>query len=41
MLLRVVAVGFENTATVSEKWNVSRIVPRIYGFLVLDVTQVN
>ena len=26
-------VGFENTCTVSGKWNVSRVMPRLYGWV--------
>ena len=26
-------VGFENTCTVSGKWNVSRVIPRLYGWV--------
>ena len=33
MLLVVMSVGFENICTVSEKWNVSKFVPRIYGWV--------
>ena len=33
MLLRVMGVGFENTCTVSGKWNVSRVIPRLYGWV--------
>ena len=25
--------GFDNTCTVSEKWNVSRVIPRLYGWV--------
>ena len=32
MLLSVIAVRFKNTGPVSGKWNVSRVVPRLYGF---------
>ena len=31
MLLWVMGVGLENTCTVSGKWNVTRVVPRLYG----------
>ena len=30
MLLWVTGVGFEGTCTVSGKWNVSRVIPRLY-----------
>ena len=33
MLLLVMVVGFENTCTVSGKWNVSRVIPRLYGWV--------
>ena len=33
MLLWVMGVGFENTCTVSGKWNVSRVVPKLYGWV--------
>ena len=33
MLLWVMGVGFENTCTVSRKWNVSRVTARLYGWL--------
>ena len=33
MLLWVMDVGFDNTCTVSGKWNVSRVIPRLYGWL--------
>ena len=33
MLLWVMEVGFDNTCTVSGKWNVSRVIPRLYGWL--------
>ena len=26
-------MGFENTCTVSGKWNISRVVPRLYGWV--------
>ena len=33
MLLWVMGVGFENTSTVSGKWNVSSVIPRLYGWV--------
>ena len=33
MLLWVMGVGFDNTCTVSGKWNVSRLIPRLYGWV--------
>ena len=33
MLLWVMVVGFENTCTVSGKWNVSKVIPRLYGWV--------
>ena len=33
MLLWVKGVGFENTYTVLGKWNVSRVIPRLYGWV--------
>ena len=41
MLLRVMGVGFENTCAVSEKWNVSRVVPRLYGWVYKILRLVN
>ena len=41
MLLRVMGVGFENTGAVSEKWNVSRVVPRLYGWVYKILRLVN
>ena len=32
MLLRVMGLGFDNTCTVSGKWNVTRIISRLYGW---------
>ena len=31
MLLWVMGEGFDNTCTVPGKWNVSRVIPRLYG----------
>ena len=33
MLLWVMGVGFDNTCTVSGKWNISRVIPRLYGWV--------
>ena len=33
MLLRLMGVEFENTCTVSGKWNVFRVIPRLYGWV--------
>ena len=33
MLLLVMGVGFENTWTGSKKLNVSRVIPRLYGWV--------
>ena len=33
MLLWVMGVGFDNTCAVSGKWNVSRAIPRLYGWV--------
>ena len=33
MLLWVMGVGFENTCTVSVKWSVSRVIPRLHGWV--------
>ena len=33
MLLWVMGVGFNNTCTVSRKWNVSRVIPRLYEWV--------
>ena len=33
MLLWVMVVGFDNTCTVFGKWNVYRVIPRLYGWL--------
>ena len=33
MLLWVMVVGFENTSAISGKQNVSRVVPRLYGWV--------
>ena len=33
MLLWVMGVGFENACTVSGKWNVTRVTPRLYGWV--------
>ena len=33
MLLWVMGVRFDNTCTVSGKWNVSRVIPRLYGWV--------
>ena len=33
MLLWVIGVGFDNTCTVSAKWNVYRVIPRLYGWV--------
>ena len=33
MLLWVMGVGFDNTCAVSGKWNVSRVIPRLYGWV--------
>ena len=33
MLLWVMGVGFYNTCTVLGKWNVSRVIPRLYGWV--------
>ena len=33
MLLRVMGVGFDNICTVSRKWNFSRVIPRLYGWV--------
>ena len=33
MLLWVMGAGFCNTCTVSGKWNVSRVIPRFYGWV--------
>ena len=41
MLLRVMGVGFENTCAVSEKWNVSRVIPRLYGWVYKILRLVN
>ena len=26
-------VGFDNTCTVSRKWNVARVIPRLFGWI--------
>ena len=33
ILLWVIGVGFGNTCAISGKWNISRVVPRLYGWL--------
>ena len=33
MLLWLMGVGFDNNCIVSEKWNVSRVTPRLYGWI--------
>ena len=33
MLLWVMVLGFQNTCAVSEKWNVSRVIPRLNGWV--------
>ena len=33
MLLWVVSVGFDNTCTLSGKWNVSKVIPRFSGWV--------
>ena len=33
MLLWVMGVGFYNTCTVSGKWNISRVIPRLHGWV--------
>ena len=33
MLLGVIGVGVDSTWTVFQKWNVSRVIPRLYGWV--------
>ena len=33
MLLWIMDVGLDNTCIVSEKWDVSKVIPRLYGWV--------
>ena len=33
MLLYVMGVGFKNTYSASGKWNISKVVPRLFGWI--------